>query len=177
MKVLFRQIAVKAGSNYKRDYRNYNSVNTADHGKYVTFNLEKESTGGYNLKKGNFSYQTSKMVDFEGKPRHQLQFIDGKWIKQEARKQHVLDYEKKCPTTNYKTDYSHPEASGDVQFFKRPHYPVNHSLKFGKSMMSHYNEMNTKMLAEKQRSRQNALSKSMDGPKSRQFLLAAEKKE
>ena len=71
---------------------------------------------------------------------------------------------KQCPTTNYKTDYSNPLATGDVEFYKRPKLPTR-SLKFDKKLMSHYEEMNNKMLAAKKGKRNNDLYQSLDGLK------------
>ena len=94
------------------------------------------------------------MVDYEGKPKHQLQFLDGQRMRLDAKKQHVVDVNKKWPATNYKTDYSDPQATGDVEFFKHYKHKAR-TMKFDRNITSHYDEMNNKMLAAKQRGRRN----------------------
>ena len=132
--------------------------------------MEKVARAAVNSS-GQIHYKTSKMIDFEGKPQHALQFLDGQRIKNEARKQHVLDFKKKCPTTNYKTDFISPRASGEVEFFKKPQFPVR-GVNFDKNMMSAYDETNAKLMEEKRRSR--TMAQSLDTENAKKFLLSAE---
>ena len=77
LKALFRQIAVMQGTNYQRDYRNHSAANTNLQQRQTAYNLEKERKEAYKVGQANFNYKTSQRKDFEGKPKHQLQFIDG----------------------------------------------------------------------------------------------------